>query len=103
MLASERQPAAIEEAPTKDAAAPSEPRVKHDIMATKRAVQQADGHFNFWKEEELRAGNAEVKVLRAAVCGPAGLQRMPLCSMCHSALHRAAGAQPFDAMAIAMI
>ena len=77
MLASEQQPAAIEEAPATDAAAPSEPRVKHDIMATKRAVQQADGHFNFWKEEELRAGNAEVKVLRAAVCGPTGLQGMP--------------------------
>ena len=31
-------------------------------MASKRAIQQTDGHFNFWKEEELRAGNCDVKV-----------------------------------------
>lgn len=38
------------------------PPAKHDIMASKRAVQSPDGHFNFWRAEELRADNAEARV-----------------------------------------
>jgi hypothetical protein len=49
---------------TDDAACLPVPPVKHDIMASKRAVQSPDGHFNFWRAEELRADNAEAKVGR---------------------------------------
>jgi hypothetical protein len=52
-----------------DAACVPVPQVKHDIMASKRAVQSPDGHFNFWRAEELRADNAEAKV--GGCSGPA--------------------------------
>ena len=56
------QPPVEPVAPTNDAACLPVPPVKHDIMASKRAVQSPDGHFNFWRAEELRADNAEAKV-----------------------------------------
>lgn len=39
-----------------------QPPAKHDIMAAKKAIQDDDGHFNFWRADEMRDGNAEVKV-----------------------------------------
>lgn len=67
----ELAPPPAEEAAAVDAQPAQEPHVKHDIMAAKRAVQQPDGHFNFWRAEELRESNAETKVLPGRACGQA--------------------------------
>lgn len=62
----ELPPPPAEEAAAVVAQPALEPPVKHDIMAAKRAVQQPDGHFNFWRAEELRESNADTKADEAA-------------------------------------
>ncbi len=52
----------MDNTPPAQLSADSSPPVKHDIMAAKKAIQDPAGHFNFWRAEEMRDGNAEAKV-----------------------------------------